>query len=143
MSEENIDALRPVYDEWGEGNFAPQFAVYAPDMDWGFSSEWPESGFASEIGQKSGRLRGFLGPWERWCCEAEEYIDAGDQVVVFTRYRGTGKESGVEVDTRGAHVWTMQDGRAVRLEVFSARQRALEAVGLEEGGNGVDLGAAP
>jgi ketosteroid isomerase-like protein len=65
-------------------------------------------------------------------CEAEEYIDAGGHVVAFTRYRGTGKESSVEVDTRGAHVWTMRDGKAVRLEVFSARRRALEAAGLRE-----------
>jgi uncharacterized protein len=132
MSQENVDALRPVYDEWAKGNFEPQFSVYAPDMQWGYSSEFPESGMAVEIGQKSGRLRDFLSPWERWLCEAEEYIDAGDRVVVFTQYRGTGKESGVEVDTRGAHVWTMRDGKAVRLEVFSARRRALEAAGLGE-----------
>jgi uncharacterized protein len=132
MSQGNVDALRPVYDQWAEGNFGPQFDVYAPDMQWGYSSEFPESGMAVEIGQKSGRLREFLSPWELWRCEAEEYIDAGDHVVVFTRYRGTGKESGVEVDTSGAHVWTMREGKAVRLEVFSDRRRALEAAGLGE-----------
>src|SRR5215208_3973633 len=115
MSQRNVDALRPVYDEWSKGNFDPQFAVYAPDMEWGYSSEWPESGMAVEIGKKSERLRAFLGPWEHWRCEAEEYIDAGDRVVVFTRYLGTGKESRVEVNTPGAHVWTMAEGRAVRL----------------------------
>jgi hypothetical protein len=31
----------------------------------------------------------------------------------------------VEVDTEGAHVWTMRDGQAVRLEVFASRERAL------------------
>ncbi len=132
MSQENVDALRPVYVEWAKGNFTPQFDVYAPDMDWGFSSEWPESGLESEIGGKSGRLREFLRPWEGWRCEAEEYVDAGDHVVVFCRFRGTGKESGVEVDTQGAHVWSMRDGRAARLEIFSSRQRALESVGLTE-----------
>jgi ketosteroid isomerase-like protein len=54
----------------------------------------------------------------------------GDLVVVLARYTGRGKGSGVEVDTEGAHVWTLRDGKAVRLEIFADRIRALEAVGL-------------
>jgi hypothetical protein len=50
-------------------------------------------------------------------------------VVVLCRYTGRGKGSGLDVDTEGAHLWTMRDGRAVRLEVFSSRERALEAAG--------------
>jgi len=29
MSQENIDALRPVYAEWSRGNWRPVFEVYA------------------------------------------------------------------------------------------------------------------
>ena len=57
---------------------------------------------------------------------------SGDVVVVLCRYTGRGKESGVDVDTQGAHLWTMRDGTAIRLEVFSTRERALEAAGLSE-----------
>jgi hypothetical protein len=35
MSEENVDALRPVYDEWGRGNFRPSSDAYGPDLEWG------------------------------------------------------------------------------------------------------------
>jgi ketosteroid isomerase-like protein len=131
MSEENIAAIRPVYEAWSKGDFTPQFDVYAPDMEWGYSPDWPDNaGMDVEIGGKSERLREFLSPWEDWRCEAVEYIDAGDRVVVFTRYTGKGKESGFEVDTPGAHVWTMRDGKATRLEVFPTREPALEAAGL-------------
>ena len=41
MSQENVDALRPVYEEWGEGNWTPRFDVYAPDFEWGWSEEFP------------------------------------------------------------------------------------------------------
>jgi ketosteroid isomerase-like protein len=30
-----------------------------------------------------------------------------------------------------AHLWTLRDGRLARCEVFSERQQALEAVGLD------------
>ena len=50
---------------------------------------------------------------------------------MLTRYIGRGKGSGVDVDTPGAHLWTVKDGRAVRMVVFSDRERALEAAGLQ------------
>ncbi len=53
-------------------------------------------------------------------------------MVVLTRYRGRGKGSGATVDTKDAHLWTMRAGRAIRLEVFADRARALATVGLSE-----------
>ena len=43
-------------------------------------------------------------PWRDWRCEAEDFVATGDFVVVVCRYTGHGKESGVAVDTHGAHV---------------------------------------
>ena len=44
---------------------------------------------------------------------------------------GRGRGSGVTVDTEGAHVWTLRDGKVVRLEAFADRAKALAAVGLK------------
>jgi len=134
MSRTNIEALRPVYEQWGRGNWTPRFDLYADDMEWGWSDEFPGlAGVTRDPETRSSRLREWLSPWEEWRCEAEDYVASGDHVVVLTRYTGRGKESGVDVDTRGAHLWTLRDGKAVRLEVFSSRARALEAGGLEPG----------
>jgi ketosteroid isomerase-like protein len=74
----------------------------------------------------------WLSQWEDWRVEAEEYIPAGEFVVVLCRYTGRGKESGAAVDTTGAHLWTMRAGKPIRLEVFSSRTKALETAGLSE-----------
>jgi ketosteroid isomerase-like protein len=132
MSQENVEALRPVYEEWGRGNWTPRFGVYADDMEWGWSDEFPGlGGVEADPELISSRLRAWLSPWEDWRCEAEEFVVAGDHVVVLTRYRGRGKGSKVTVDTRGAHLWTLRNGKAMRLEVFSSRERALAAAGIE------------
>lgn len=125
----NVEALRPVYEKWAQGQWRWRPEVYADDFEWGYSAEFPEAGIATEPNEKSDRLREFLSSWEDWRCEAEEYIEVGDKVVVLAHYTGRAKTSGVEVVHAGAHVWTMRDGRAVRLEVFSDRKRALAAAG--------------
>jgi ketosteroid isomerase-like protein len=51
---------------------------------------------------------------------------------VTVHYYGRGKASGVEVEMRHWHVWTLRDGKAVRWRVLNARGEALEAVGLSE-----------
>jgi len=70
--------------------------------------------------------------WDDWRFEAERFFDAGDRVLVFARTSGTGKQSGAAVVTSAAHLYTLRDGRATRLEIFLDRREALEAVGLEE-----------
>lgn len=131
MSQANIDALGPVYGEWGKGNFVPRFDVYADEMEWGWSDEFPGmEGVSPDHELASSRLRDWLSPWEEWRCEVEEYLTNGDFVVALTRYTGRGKGSGAAVDSLGAHVWKLRDGQVVRLEIFSSRDRALAVAGL-------------
>ena len=65
---------------------------------------------------------------------ALELIDPGVEVdvVVTAHYFGRGRTSGVEVDMRHWHVWTLDDGKAVRWRILGTRAEALEAVGLSE-----------
>ncbi len=126
MSQPNVEALRPIYEQWARGNWRPRFDVCAPDMEWGWSEEFPGlEGVGLDPFERSERLRQWLSEWEDWRCEAEEFVAEGDRVVVLTRYRGRGRGSGASVDTTGAHVWTFRDGKVVRLEIFSSRDRAL------------------
>jgi ketosteroid isomerase-like protein len=120
-------SLRDVYERWGRGDWTPRFDFYADDMEWGWSDEFPGiAGVHADAETPNRRLLTWLCEWETWRCEAEEYVPlGGDVVVVLTRYRGRGRGSGVEVDVEGAHVWRLRDGRAVRLEVFADRTRAL------------------
>jgi ketosteroid isomerase-like protein len=132
MSQENVEALRPVYEEWGRGNFRRTTDVYGPDLEWGWSEEFPDIHGVYRDPEPRTRSLEWLRQWEDWRVEAEEYISGGEFVVVLCRYTGRGKQSGAAVDTTGAHVWTMRAGKAVRLEVFSSRAKALEAAGLPE-----------
>jgi ketosteroid isomerase-like protein len=62
----------------------------------------------------------------------EELIDADDQVVVVIRISGRGKVSGVPVEERIAHLWSIREGKAARLQVFSDPADARKAAGLPQ-----------
>ena len=57
--------------------------------------------------------------------EPQQFVEIGDRIVVVIRMRGRGKGSGVPVEDRIAHLWTMRDGKAWRLQVYSDPDRAI------------------
>lgn len=68
--------------------------------------------------------------WDEMRLETEEFIDAGDQVVVPILAQLSGRGSGLPMQDRIVQVWSVRDGRAERAEVFTDRADALRAVGL-------------
>ena len=53
--------------------------------------------------------------------------------VVVGDMAGMGRTSGLEVQAEESHVWTLQHGRIVRVEMFLDRGEALAAAGLTPG----------
>jgi ketosteroid isomerase-like protein len=62
--------------------------------------------------------------------EPEEFIDAGDRVVVPVRLVVRGRGTGIETDQRLVIVWTLREGKLVRLHAYRTKAEALAAVGL-------------
>ncbi len=76
--------------------------------------------------------REYWGTWAEYAVEPQEFIDAGDHVVIEVQERGKGKGSGVPFEETHTQVWTLRDGKLVRWLLFTDRAEALEAAGLSE-----------
>jgi ketosteroid isomerase-like protein len=78
--------------------------------------------------------------WDDFLGWAEDYHPAlkeiadlgGDRVYAAVALVGTGKNSGMRMDATFFDVITVRDGLIVRIEEYTERDQALEAVGLEE-----------
>ena len=70
--------------------------------------------------------------WEEFRSVPEQFIDAGDRVVVTATSHARGRGSGVELETRSATICTLRDGQVTRVEGALDTDEALKAVGLEE-----------
>jgi ketosteroid isomerase-like protein len=74
-------------------------------------------------------LARWKGEWDDYQLLAEEFVDMGDRVVVTVRLGGRGRGSGVEIGARFYDVYTLRDGKIVRMDQFADRFEAFEAVG--------------
>ena len=54
--------------------------------------------------------------WEANETTLEEVIGRGDRVFVTVRFHGRGRASGVEVETRFYEVYTLRDGKVLRID---------------------------
>jgi ketosteroid isomerase-like protein len=81
-------------------------------------------------------LRAFMldwtAPWVTYRVETEEAIDLGERVLLLNHDLGRREGSTQEVKGRIAAVWTIRDGKIARLDAYTTRADALEAVGLAE-----------
>lgn len=131
VARENVERLRSVYAEWARGNLATP-EVLAPDLQTVWSDELPAPGTYHGVEGLVRSLRPWFEVLEDCRFEAEEFIHRGDRVLVFVVVRARGRGSSVEVEGRYAHLWTMRDGEATRLQGFVDRDaawRALESAG--------------
>jgi ketosteroid isomerase-like protein len=74
--------------------------------------------------------RDWLSPWDSFRLDVEEFIDAGDAVVVFARVLSRTKHDGVLMEHSPAAIWWILEGKVAAIHFFLDRAAALEAVGL-------------
>jgi ketosteroid isomerase-like protein len=141
MSRENVECLQPLYEAWGRGDYQSGLEVLHPDIEWTAAADIP-GGDRECHGREA--VRAFLidwrGAWSKYRVEVREYIDldVDDQVLVLAHESGEGKTSGAGVQTEFAQLWTIRDGRAVRMQEWRHWRKGLEAVGLAEPDSQVD-----
>jgi uncharacterized protein len=58
----------------------------------------------------------------------EEFVDAGDKVLVIGSTRGRVRATGATFNIRAVHVWTVKGGRGVRFEPNVDTPKMLEAL---------------
>jgi ketosteroid isomerase-like protein len=132
MSQENVEIVRRCCEASARGDWEAAMMTVHPEIEYDLS-RFPEGQVYHGHAGIREAFRIWLGAWQDYRQEWDEIIDAGDEaVVVIGRELGRGKASGVEVEQEVFAVWTMLDGKTIRIRFYPGREDALEAVGLRE-----------
>jgi ketosteroid isomerase-like protein len=134
MSQENLELVRSICAAWDRGDYSSADWV-DPEIEFAFmDGPAPGSGTGSR-GLAEG-WRAWLSAWDEFHQEADEYRELDDErVLVFFRFSGRGKTSGLELGqmySRAAVLFHVRDGKVTRWVGYLDSQRALADLGLGE-----------
>ncbi len=121
----NVDLVRGGYEMFARGDLDGVLDLCDEEIEMIAFDPAPTSFHGRPgVGEFLDRL---FGSFDEFRMEPERFVEEGDQVLVLLRNRARAGE--IEVDQPGGHLWTLRDGRALRMVVFQDQQQALEAIG--------------
>jgi ketosteroid isomerase-like protein len=137
MSQENVEVVRRIYEAWIARDYETVVSAYDAEIRLNPDPEASWVGMDENyLGHEGVRryLRAVYEAFEDYRPEIEQIIDVGEgRVLTLAVEHGRGRGSGAQVQAaRTAHLWTLRNGKAVQIDLFLDRKRALEAVGLSE-----------
>jgi ketosteroid isomerase-like protein len=129
MSDAEIQALRARYDALSRGDRAAAFRDVHPDFELKTVDRVPNAGTYRGSEDATRFLEDLWEPFEEVTLRPEEFFERDDRIVVFLLVHARHKGSDAVIETRIGALWTMQDGKPVRCEMFAQREKALKAAG--------------
>jgi ketosteroid isomerase-like protein len=133
MGAEDVAVLRDAYEALNHGHTAEALSVLDEGAEWCEHSTLPEAGMYRGRPAIERFLHEFLESWEHFHQDLEGIEATDERVFLFLHSVAVGKGSGIEVDARYAHVWTMRDGKGLRVDTYEDPGDARELLDRERG----------
>ena len=124
----DVERVRSSYEALNRRDIEATVGVLHDDATWVEHSDLPEAGSYQGVGTIRSFLELFLESWEELHQEIEEQDVRGHCVLLFIHLEARGKGSGIEVDSRYAHLWHLRESRGARVDAYYDRDQALAAL---------------
>jgi ketosteroid isomerase-like protein len=132
MSQENVEIVRAMVAAAETGDWDTALEGFDPEVELD-QRRMPDGGIYKTPGGVRKFYERWLGSWDQLRVESKGVIAAPDgRVISLLRISGRGRGSGIDVAMEAADVFTLRDGKVIRMVGFPDRAEALEAVGLSE-----------
>ncbi len=118
----NVDTARSAYDAFGRGDLAALQDSFAENAVWVTSDELPLGGVVEGRDTIMGNFAQIPNYWSSFSVEPEEFIDAGDYVIVRGTQRAGNDKGSFEAPF--VHLLKYEDGKTVRGEFFTDSAKA-------------------
>jgi ketosteroid isomerase-like protein len=118
----NLDTARSAYEAFGRGDLAALQESFADDAVWVTSDELPLGGETRGRDKIIGNFAQIPNYWSSFSVEPEEFIDAGDYVVVKGTQRAANDNGSFEAPF--LHLMQFGDGKVTRGEFHADSAKA-------------------
>jgi ketosteroid isomerase-like protein len=131
MSEENVKVVREIYNAFAKGDIPSVLGKFGKQIEW---READNSTYADRnpyVGPQAvleGVFMRLGSEWNGFTVEPSAILDAGEYVVTLGHYSGTAKKTGKSVHAQMVHVWSIEDGKAVKFQQYTDTKQFADAV---------------
>ena len=131
MSQENITVIRGIYESFGTGDVTSVLGQMHQHIEWREAENFiyaDRNPYRGPQAVLEGVFMRLASEWADFKVMPEEWLDAGNHVVVLGTYSGRHKESGREVRAQFAHIWGVTHGRVVRFQQYTDTKQFADAI---------------
>ncbi len=120
MTASPMDIVRAHYAASARGDLEQMMRDVSPQVRWTEMAGFPCAGTWVGPQQVAENVFEVLGrDWIDYRFELEHLVDAGDRVIGIGHYRGTFRATGMPMQARAAHLWSVEGGKIVAFEQFT------------------------
>jgi len=132
MSAETVALVQGIYDAFARGDVPGVLGAMAPGIVWNEADDFPYADGNPYVGPEAvanGVFMRCATEWDGFGVDIAEIIDAGSTVVALGHYVGTYKATGQTQRTQLAHVWRIEDGKAVGFQQYANTLHIARVIG--------------
>lgn len=114
----NVRLVRALYRTWDDGDHDATYALLHDEF------EWVNPDYAVDPGIRYGHdgwtkvLENLNASFSELRHELGELVELGDRILWHTVFHARGRDSNAKIDVAEQHLWTVRDGKILRLQWF-------------------------
>jgi len=124
-----IELVKETYAAINRNDIPAAVTAFDPQMEWIEPPDFPTPGTYRGHADVMAHISRGRNTWAEGGCNLEQFIAAGNKVVVFVHALVRLKNHTDWIDGRFADVYTFRDGKVIEVRTFGKRQDALEWAG--------------
>lgn len=131
MSQENMTVIRGMYESFSKGDVTSVLGQMHQHIEWREAENFiyaDRSPYRGPQAVLEGVFMRLASEWADFKVMPEEWLDAGNHIVVLGTYSGRHKESSREVRAQFAHIWGVTHGRVVRFQQYTDTKQFADAI---------------
>lgn len=116
----NVEVIQELYRAFREKDYDAFLNICTEDIEWVQNEGFPNGSTrrgASEVIE--GVFKANDSNWKSFAYDIEDFLDAGQSVIVTGRYAGHNRISGKIMSAAAAHVYDLRGGKVYRFRMFA------------------------
>ncbi len=125
----NVEMLGNLYESFAAGDVPAVLQGFDENIEWTEAEGFPYGGtYRGGNAILENVFMRIATEWDGYTVAPDEFLDAGERVVVLGHYSGSYKATGKSMKVPFAHVWTLADGKVKKFVQYTDTLKVSEVL---------------